>query len=207
MKKIKTVFSIIWYSIVGLFTILVCYAMISKFVFKNPAPSMLGFYAFNVETGSMVPTLSVGDLIIVRKVDTDNLEVGDIITYIDRAYDESGQSVTTHRITKLLYDESGKLYAVKTAGDFTGEEEDYEFLLDDILGKYTDVKFSGFGILRDIITSPTGICFFIFLVGLAVLIPYWRIFVPKKEKKEDNSEVKRLEEELEKLKKQIENKE
>jgi len=207
MKKIKTVFSIIWYSIVGLFTILVCYAMISKFVFKNPAPSMLGFYAFNVETGSMVPTLSVGDLIIVRKVDTDNLEVGDIITYIDRAYDESGQSVTTHRITKLLYDESGKLYAVKTAGDFTGEEEDYEFLHDDILGKYTDVKFSGFGILRDIITSPTGICFFIFLVGLAVLIPYWRIFFPKKEKKEDNSEVKRLEEELEKLKKQIENKE
>lgn len=207
MKKIKTVFSIIWYSIVGLFTILVCYAMISKFVFKNPAPSMLGFYAFNVETGSMVPTLSVGDLIIVRKVDTDNLEVGDIITYIDRAYDESGQSVTTHRITKLLYDESGKLYAVKTAGDFTGEEEDYEFVLDDILGKYTDVKFSGFGILRDIITSPTGICFFIFLVGLAVLIPYWRTFFPKKEKKEDNSEVKRLEEELEKLKKQIENKE
>jgi signal peptidase len=207
MKKIKTVFSIIWYSIVGLLTILVCYAMISKFVFKNPAPSMLGFYAFNVETGSMVPTLSVGDLIIVRKTDVNELNVDDVISYIDRALDESGNSVTTHRISKLLYDESGKLYAVKTTGDFIGEEENYEFLISDILGKYTGVKFNGFGILKDIITSPTGICFFLFLVGIAILIPYWRTFFPKKEKKEDDSQVKLLEEELEKLKKQVENKE
>lgn len=207
MKKIKKVFSIIWYTIVGLISIVSCYIIVSRVVFKNPAPSMLGFYILNVETGSMVPTLSIGDLIIVRKVDVEDLEKDMIITYIDRAYDESGKSLTTHRISTLVYNNEGELVAVKTTGDFTKIEEDYEFSVDDVIGKYTGVRLKGFGIIRDIMGSATGIIIFICLIALAVMIPHWREFFPKRVSKDQDDRVEELEKELKELQGQLGNEE
>ncbi len=58
-------------------------------------PKALGVQAFNVISGSMEPTISVGSIVYVKNVDFEELAEGDVIAF------ESGASVVTHRIVGL----------------------------------------------------------------------------------------------------------
>lgn len=58
---------------------------------------LLGYRAYNVISGSMEPTYSVGDLLYVKAVDVDTIEVGDPITFV--LNDEL--AVTTHRVVAV----------------------------------------------------------------------------------------------------------
>ena len=72
-----------------------------------------GCYA--VESPSMEPTLSVGDVIFVKDADFSALKPGDVITV--RYYDNSG--FFTHRITKIDHN-NGLVY---TKGDANNEQD------------------------------------------------------------------------------------
>jgi signal peptidase len=66
--------------------------------------------ALTVLTGSMTPTISVGSVVIVRPVDPQTLEVGDIATYQVKP----GQDVyITHRIIKIQQSDSGLSFIFK----------------------------------------------------------------------------------------------
>ena len=65
--------------------------------FSNNEIAVGGFRVFNVATGSMVPTYKVGDVIIVKEVDINELEKGDVVTYLGKESDFAGR-VVTHRI-------------------------------------------------------------------------------------------------------------
>lgn len=54
---------------------------------------------FTIASESMVPDYKVGDIIISKKVDTNNLNVGDDITYVGEKGELKGL-VITHRIVK-----------------------------------------------------------------------------------------------------------
>jgi sortase B len=58
-------------------------------------PKAFGVQAFNVISGSMEPTISVGSIVYVKNVDFEELAEGDVIAF------ESGASVVTHRIVGL----------------------------------------------------------------------------------------------------------
>jgi len=71
--------------------------------------SLAGFKAFRIVTGSMEPTIKIGDLVIIKETDSSNIEVGDVITF-----DEGGMTVT-HRIIDIVK-ENG-IIKYKTKGD------------------------------------------------------------------------------------------
>lgn len=77
-------------------------------------PKLLGIQTYNVISGSMEPSISVGSIVYVKNVDFDSLTEGDVIAF------ESGASVVTHRITSI--DSSSKL--ITTKGD-ANETEDF----------------------------------------------------------------------------------
>lgn len=64
--------------------------LISQFVFHQNPPSFCGFSPVIVLSGSMEPSFSAGDLLIIRK--HDSYQKDDIITF------EDGGALTTHRI-------------------------------------------------------------------------------------------------------------
>lgn len=77
-------------------------------------PELFGYRIFRVETGSMIPTLPIGTLILVHQPDKpDSLQVGTVITY---RYETA---VVTHRIVNIemvpdpVTGEIGLQYATK----------------------------------------------------------------------------------------------
>ena len=59
--------------------------------------SVAGYSVMSVLTGSMEPNYNVGDIVIVKKTNTDELKEKDVITFYSKEADMEGQ-IVTHRI-------------------------------------------------------------------------------------------------------------
>lgn len=92
-------------------------------------PSFLNMDVYEVVSESMSPRINVGDIIIVKKGQSnDSFHVGNIITYRK----EDGE-IVTHRIEKvILYDLQN---AYRTKGDNNEAVDEYIVTYDKIIGK------------------------------------------------------------------------
>lgn len=81
---------------------------------------IFGYTLFKVNTGSMLPTIQIGDIIIVKL--TDNIQKDDIITY----YEDN--KFITHRVIEFVEDE------VITKGD-NNNTQDKPISKNNIIGK------------------------------------------------------------------------
>lgn len=121
LRKLWNVFSTI---LLILFVIILFHVVQMKH--NGQIPHVFGYYLFSIESGSMTPTLQVGDIILSKKPsNTDDITVGTIVTY----YTTEGQ-VVTHRITEIVKDESGA-NAYQTKGDYEKNTTDLELLTQD----------------------------------------------------------------------------
>lgn len=74
---------------------------------------LIGLNVYTVLSGSMEPTYHVGSLIYVKKVDTNTLKDGDVITFM---LDED--TIATHRIVDVVPDEDDpSILRFQTKGD------------------------------------------------------------------------------------------
>ena len=90
---------------------------------KGETPSVLGFYLYRVESGSMDPTLPVGTVILSRKPhDARALQVKDIVTF-----NTLSGSTVTHRIVEVLIDNESNV-SYRTKGDNPINSIDVELL-------------------------------------------------------------------------------
>lgn len=89
---------------------------------------MFGFRFFVVMTGSMEPQYNIGDLIISKAVEKENIRVGDVITY---AIDD--KNTITHRVIDEKLEEGKNLY--KTKGDNNNSSDPNLVEYNQILGK------------------------------------------------------------------------
>lgn len=78
-------------------------------------PKATGARPLTVLSGSMTGTYDIGDVVVVRPVDTDTLRVGDVITFQPVSDDPR---LTTHRIVDLTYGSAGTQFV--TRGDANG---------------------------------------------------------------------------------------
>ena len=76
---------------------------------------LVGLQVFNVISGSMEPTYSVGDLIYVKTVDPDSVKVGDPITFVLN----EDLVVATHRVVAI--DRENRQFTTK--GDANSTED------------------------------------------------------------------------------------
>lgn len=79
-------------------------------------PKATGSVPLTVLTGSMSPTYDPGSVVIVRPVDVDDLQIGDVITFQEKSGDPT---VVTHRIVGIGFGgDGGRTFT--TQGDANG---------------------------------------------------------------------------------------
>ncbi len=133
---------------------------------RSPSKSIFGYRYYTVLTASMEPELSVGDFIIVKLTDAEDIEVGDVITFNPSS---DSEAYLTHRVTEKIEDYEGTgVTCFKTKGDNNDTED--SFLLDEsrIIGTVQlHVPILGYAIrfiqLRWYYVVPLVILIFIFI--------------------------------------------
>lgn len=73
-----------------------------------------------VSSGSMIPTLNIGDMIVVQAVDPSQVNVGDIVVFRNpRNPDNPDEPPIVHRVISIERNEYGRVTRISTAGDRT----------------------------------------------------------------------------------------
>jgi signal peptidase I len=91
--------------------------------------SLMGYRSLTVVSGSMEPTLDVGDVVIVRPLAPTNLRVGDVVTFRDPTDEDL---LITHRVRALRI-ANGQV-GVTTKGDANNTEERWTVPVDGSVG-------------------------------------------------------------------------
>lgn len=92
-------------------------------------PRVLGGGALTVLTGSMEPTISAGDMVVVRPVEAGDVRIGDVVTFQPVSDDPT---LITHRVVGKQVGSSGTTFV--TRGDANGAD-DAPIVADQIMGE------------------------------------------------------------------------
>ena len=115
-------------------TILLVGALLLFYIFFNTlqgkAVNICGYNVLHVVTGSMEPTITTNEYVLVRKTDVNTLETEDIIAYYSEESDIKGMPVI-HRIVEVLPD--GRF---KTKGDANEVADTLPVRGEQVIGKY-----------------------------------------------------------------------
>jgi signal peptidase len=134
-------------------------------------PLAFGGRTFAVLSGSMEPTLHVGDLVLEKKVSARDIHVGDIVTF--RSPDDAGKLIT-HRVRRVVIADG--TVKVTTKGDANLSPERWTVPADGSVGRALG-RVPKVGYLLVWTRSPAGRMLLIvlpaFLLGLSQL---WRIW-------------------------------
>lgn len=182
---LRTVVRFILFAIISLVIGTSVYKINAKNLMHDQMPMVFGYSSAVVLSGSMEPTLSVDDLIIVKSFDDAEYQVEDVIVF------QSGNSCTVHRI--IAINEDGTLTTQGDANNASDEPIEYK----QIKGKVI-LSVPGVGKVVDIIKSPIVVIAFVVVIFLLVERSY------KKEEKTEKTEVELLQEEINLLKMQKE---
>ncbi|MCM3392400.1 signal peptidase I SipW [Cytobacillus oceanisediminis] len=142
-------------------------------------PSLIGYQAKAVLSGSMEPTFMTGSIIIVKQPDR-NLKKEDIITF------KSGDKLITHRIIEVKKTKAGVLY--QTKGD-NNDAPDMEYVQpENITGKYVGFTIPYAGYAAEFAASKEGSALLLFIPGLLLMLSAARtIFLALKEYETKNA--------------------
>lgn len=136
--------------------------------FDKEYPSMIGYTAFQVASGSMLNTIHVDDIVIVNlKNEKDIFNEQDIIVF------KQDDNIITHRIVKI--DSNGE---ITTKGD-ANNTEDEPITEDKIIGKVVKI-IPNIAIWKRVLTSPE----ILFLIILTIIIWGIGIMMISKDEKE-----------------------
>jgi signal peptidase len=119
-----------------------------------------------VSSGSMIPTLSIGDIIIVRGVDPHTVTVGTIIIFHSPAdYDMP----IVHRVVRII-DEGNSIF-FETKGDHNPVQDGWRVPSQNLMGVYV-ARIPYVGLLSLELRGPLGVTVIILLVALIIAIEY-----------------------------------
>ena len=124
----KIIFRIVIYILIIPIIIYNISLIVFSIINKNETPCFFGIKTFVIVSGSMQPDLMIGDIVIVKNCDKNDINVGDIISY------RSGQSVITHRIVEFIESDGQTGYITK--GDNNNVKDNVVVKFEDIEGKY-----------------------------------------------------------------------
>lgn len=194
MQKIKKIFSILILIILIPILVVSSVILINSYKYPDKVPSFFGWKPFIVLSGSMESEISVGDIVVVKEVDTSKLKKGDIIAF------KQNEVVITHRIDEIKNEDGITKYITK--GDNNNTQDKGYVLPEQIEGVF-QYKVSRLGNLAMFIQTPTGMVVTLSIpILLLILIQFSESRKNKKITNENIDKQKQMEEEIEKLKKQ-----
>lgn len=128
-KILKRSFGYIFLTIAVLVLV---FALLARITGSNP--SVFGLRFFRVSSSSMYPELEVGDVILVKETDPEDLRLGDTISYEGRIGSYAGR-VITHKIVAEPYERNGVVHFT-TRGIYQCYEDDPPIVESQVLGRY-----------------------------------------------------------------------
>lgn len=204
-KKLLNIINNVISWLIIIFTIFVMLFTIFSIVIKNNDNYIFGHKFLIVRGDSMSATdFYAGDLIMIKKINPDNLEEGDIITFISTAKENFGEYVTHKIRLKIEIDEG--IYEFLTYGTTTNVNDDVKVTETQIVGVYVK-NFPFLGWLFSFLRSVPGyiICVAIpFILVIIYLVYKWFILF-KEYKTEQKFELMKEKERSREMEKEIEN--
>jgi len=134
------------------------FTMVQAKLNPKSIPSFLGYRPFTILSGSMQPLLEEGDMILVKPVEANSVEAGDVITFWTQE-----EILVTHRVVDIVQQEDGGM-GYKTKGD-ANEVEDHQLVAgEQLIGKLVlDIPKGGY--VAEFVQTPKGII-------LCILLPF-----------------------------------
>lgn len=136
------------------------------------APRLLGMQAFTILSGSMTPTIGVGDVVVDRSIGPLDARVGDIVTF--RSPGNSGRLIT-HRVIRMRA--LGESVSFVTRGDANTGVERWSVPVDGRIGRVV-YRLPRVGYVANLAGSRLGRLLFLVLpatlLGLAELRRFLR---------------------------------
>lgn len=133
-------------------------------------PYIFGYRILQVISNSMTPTISDETCIVIKQVEQEDIEVGDIITFVSEAPDIRGY-LNTHRVHDIRVDEESGEIEYITKGDAYDAPDSYSVSYEQVAGEYVGelpggkLLFKGIRFLADrnnyfiIVILPLFFCF------------------------------------------------
>lgn len=153
MKKI--LYYVLFLVIVLPFLIFNLTLIIKSKLYPDKIADFMGYKPFIVMSGSMETTINIGDLVIVKKVNSSSIHTGDIIAF------KNGNIVISHRVKEVIND-SGT-YKFKTKGDNNNVVDDFIVSSDAIEGIFVN-KIPGLGSILLFLGKPIGLLMVILVI-------------------------------------------
>lgn len=166
-KQVKKVWDAVTNTLVVLVVVFAVFLMGSR---------LMGLQVFNVISGSMEPTYSVGDLIYVKTVDPDSVKVGDPITFVLN----EDLVVATHRVVAI--DSEGRRFFTK--GDANEHEDAAPVHFNNLVGVPV-FSIPLLGYVSAYIQSPPGMYVAIGFGAVLLLAVFLPDMITKKEKNQE----------------------
>ena len=164
-------------------------------LYPERPPSVLGITPMVVLSGSMSGDaedhIEVGDLIFVGKTEAEELEVGDVIAFME------GKVVVTHRIIEVQTGENGEPEFI-TKGDANNAQDQRPVTASNLVGIYK-ARIPKVGDFALFLQTPMGMVLFIGLPLLAFII--YDIIRRQQYARKESKKTAELEAELERLRK------
>ena len=190
LKKIKTYSNFIKFLFIKLLYIIIIPIIIydiiliaQSIVKPNVTPSIFGIKTFTIISSSMEPTFKIDDIIFVKKIDENQLQIGDIISFIQ------DKDIITHRIEKIEKNGSGLVFITK--GDANSTTDINKVKLSQIEGKYI-FKISKVGKIFAILKNKVVFIIVTIILIICYIIEKNKISkkIERKEKREQYETIK-----------------
>lgn len=167
-------------NVLFILSIMICIFVLSqKFILKENG--FFGYRSFVIVTNSMSPYIDIGDVILVKKVDYNEIKMGDIITYNGLQGDFKGK-IVTHLVKTIEEGEDGeRLFYTKGAVSNLIDPVVHE---EQIIGKKI-YKFVVISFLSKLIRSNIGFILLI-LIPLILILVTQVINIAKETKQNDD---------------------
>lgn len=164
MKRLFKVLKIGFIVILSLILILNLWIMFQSKLNPDEVPNIFGYKPFVVTSGSMESSISIGDLVFVKKVDIDELKVNDIVAFRD------DDIVTTHRIVEEVEVEGNRCF--RTKGDSNNTIDEDTVCESQLEGKYIS-KIAKVGNFILFIQKPLGFTVMMLVLLIICMLIYF----------------------------------
>lgn len=146
------------------------FAFVQKF--NKGYVSIFGYSLFKVTTGSMEPTISIGEMILTRSVPIDEIETKDIVSFFSKDAYMNGR-IITHRVVDKDVSVTGQIM-LTTRGDSNPSTDIHRVDAENFIGKvvWTSGAESGITTVMNFLSSGKGFftCIAIPTILISVLI-------------------------------------
>lgn len=170
LQRILTVVGIVLCVILVPILVLNCILIVKSIANKNEVPGIGKTVPLIVLSDSMYPDIKTGDMIFCKRIDPDDVEVGDTISF----YDPSSKSsaIVTHRVEEII-EENGVRY-FKTKGINNNTADRVAVSETKVIAEYHGARIPWVGSIAMFMQSPAGlvVCVvvpIVLLIGIDVL--------------------------------------